>query len=68
MSNNAMTVTALARSKRLTIIAVRHPEDFSMTPELCELLALRLEIMRGLDNELRRHRAARDAEEIPMPY
>lgn len=55
-----ITVTPLARSRNLTIIAVRHPEDFRLTPENCGAMAIFAERLRTLDKQDARLRAERD--------
>lgn len=59
--SSTMTVNAVARSKRLTIIAVRHPEDFRMTPENCGAMAIFAERLHTLDKQDAQLRAEREA-------
>lgn len=57
-----ITVTPLARSRNLTIIAVRHPEDFRLTPENCGAMAILAERLRlrTLDKQDAQLRAERE--------
>lgn len=55
-----ITVTSLARSRNLTIIAVRHPEDFRLTPENCWAMAILAERLRTRDKQTAQIRAERE--------
>ena len=56
-----ITVTSLANSRNLTIIAVRHPEGFRLTPENCGAMAIFAERLRTLDKQTAQLRAERKA-------